>query len=161
MDRSILVQALRQGVETYNQLRKQHPADALDLSGGDFSGCDLRGALLGRMDLRGCNFSNADLTDANLSHSDLTGANLRGARIDNVNLHKAILTGADFQGVILRGFDRDGRMCLNVANFRGVKWGKAELETILDILNHNEEWEIRYHVVPRKPAPARRQRTSP
>ena len=150
MERIAFVQALQRGVEEFNQMRRKFGAAAQDLSGGDFSGCDLRGAQLGRMTFRDSKFDESDLTDANLSHSDLTAATFRGARVVNVNLHKAVLTGADFRGAILGGFDKDGRMCLNVANFRGVKWGKAELESILAILDQNEEWEIRYQLVPRK-----------
>ena len=149
MNQSTFIRALQQSVEHFNEMRKGHGAKANDLSGGDFSGCNLRGAQLGRMLLRNCRFDQADLTDANLSHSDFTGASFKGARIDNVNLHKAILTGADLRGAILCGFDRDGRMCLNVENFRGVKWGQQELKSILNILNQNDDWEIRYDVVPR------------
>ena len=149
MNRSDFIEALQQSVDQFNEIRKKHGAKVNDLSGGDFSGCDLRGAQLGRMLLRNCRFDDADLTDANLSHSDVTGASFKGALIDNVNLHKAILTGADLCGAILGGFDRDGRMCLNVENFRDVKWGRPELSTIMNLLNQNNDWEILYDIVPR------------
>ena len=65
----------------------------------DFSGADLRGALLPNQLLygaifRGTNLCGADLTKCDLVRADFTGANLHYARIEGANLHDA--TGLPF-----------------------------------------------------------------
>ncbi len=95
-------------------------------------------------------FSGADLTAANLGHADLRGARFKGAKVIGVNLHKAELAGADFRGAVLGGFDADGRICLNTWMFKGVRWGREELERLLAVLNQNEDWEIRYQIVAKR-----------
>lgn len=81
-------------------------AEELDESGvvrddlrADFSGADLRGALMPDQLLygaifRGANLGGADLTKCDLCRADLTGANLHYARIEGANLHDA--TGLPF-----------------------------------------------------------------
>lgn len=65
----------------------------------DFSGADLRGALLPNTllygaNFRGTNLCGADLTKCDLVRADFTGANLHYARIEGANLHDA--TGLPF-----------------------------------------------------------------
>ena len=60
---------LKQGVEMWNQWRKEHPNIRPNLSNVDLSGANLSGA----------NLSNVDLSSANLRVTDLNGANLSGA----------------------------------------------------------------------------------
>ena len=147
MDKEGIVAALRSGAKDFNALRQEHPQVCQDLSGADLSGLDLHGAQMGRLTLRDVDFSSADLTGANLSHADLRHARFKGAKVVGVNLHKAELAGADFRGAILGGFDGDGRICLNTWMFKGVRWGREELERLLAVLNQNEDWEIRYQIV--------------
>lgn len=149
MDKEQLVAALRSSVAEFEQLHSPDSHDSLDISGADLSGCDLRGVQLRGTTLREVNFEGADLTGANLTHSDLRGANFKGARLVDINMHRTQLEGADFRGAILGGFDADSLMCLNSCMFKGVRWGKEELEYFLATLNRNEEWEVRYEVVPR------------
>lgn len=144
------VHALRTSVEAFHQMRRQHPVPDLDLAGADLSGCNLRGAQLGRLDLRGASFRNADLTGANLGHSDLRGADFQGATLVDVNLHKAELEGSNFLGAALGGFEQEGRMCLNRGMFCGVRWGREQLEYFLGILNQNDDWEVQYQIVPKR-----------
>jgi hypothetical protein len=59
-----------------------------DLSRGNFSGVDLRGA-----DFRGTDLSEADFTGA-----DLRGANFDGAVVDGADFTDARLEGANFDG---------------------------------------------------------------
>ena len=81
----------------------------------DFTGADLKGALLGHAVLSGAhlrgaclcgaeltganlfyaNLSEADLSRANLCHADLRGADLTDARLSNADLRDANLDGAD------------------------------------------------------------------
>ncbi len=144
-----IVNALRSGGKGFNTLRQERPQECQDLSGADLSGLDLRGAQMGRLVLRDVDFSGSDLTGANLSHADLRGARFKGAKLIGVNLHKAELAGTDFRGALLGGFDGDGRICVNTWMFKGVRWGKEELARLLDVLNQNEDWEIRYTIVPK------------
>jgi hypothetical protein len=60
---------LKQGVNAWNDWRKNNPGIIPVLSESDLRGADLRNANLGESDLRG----------ADLSESDLRNANLRGA----------------------------------------------------------------------------------
>ena len=112
---------LKQGVEIWNQWRREHPSmvpdlsfadltevdlDDADLSGADFSDANLREAQLGRANLRGANFSRtnlikADMWRANLSEAVLyrakvTEADLSQANLSDTNLSEAELDGVDF-----------------------------------------------------------------
>lgn len=150
MDKNIYVKALRTSVKEFERVRREQPWPNMDLSGADLSGCDLRMAQLGRINLEGANFSNSDLTMANLTHSNLKGARFTKAKLIGVNLHKAELKDADFKGAIVSGMDQDGRMCINTEMFRNVRWGKEHIQYFIDILNQNDDWEIKYQIVPKE-----------
>jgi len=74
---------LKQGVETWNQWRQEHPEIRPDLN---------------ETDLSGTNLSNANLEEANLNKAVLSNANLREANLNQVNLNGANLSGADCRG---------------------------------------------------------------
>ena len=122
---------VRSGVEALNAFAREHEDVALDLTDAALRGLDLRNARLHSADMRGC---------------DLRGADLRGA-----NMHKALLTGADLRGA---RFARLGvgsqRMCIGPASFEDVRWERDELERILEMINLNPDWQVRYEIVPRK-----------
>ncbi|NTV66218.1 MAG: pentapeptide repeat-containing protein [Chlorobaculum sp.] len=132
---------LRQGVEAWNQWRKENPVTKIDLSGADLRGIDLSGidlsdAYLSFADLTGtvsrdANFRGAYLATAKLERADfkrtnLTGTNLWLAKLKKANLTDANLTdaelllsnlnGADLNGAILSGAVIDSNTKL-----RGVK----------------------------------------
>jgi hypothetical protein len=91
---------LEQGVEVWNQWRKDNPEITPDLKWAEVSFADLRGADLRRTDLIKANLSRANLSRANLSGANLSGANLIGAYLIgadliNVNLREADFFGAD------------------------------------------------------------------
>ena len=50
---------LRQGVETWNTWRKQHPEKVVDLRGANLKGANLGGANLGGAHLKGAHLSGA------------------------------------------------------------------------------------------------------
>jgi hypothetical protein len=81
---------LRQGVEVWNQWRKEHPYEKLNLIGAD-----LRKAILNGVNLHMANLSVTDLSGANLSGAGLSGADLAGANLSGANLSGANLTGAN------------------------------------------------------------------
>src|SRR6266700_7175345 len=79
------VDILMQGVETWNQWRREQPSIQLELNGANLSGANLYGA-----DLRG-----ADLSGTDLSYANLRGGNLSGTDLSYANLSKADLSGTD------------------------------------------------------------------
>ena len=104
---------LKQGVEVWNQWRKEHPDTEPNLSGIRFGGSrtnlkniNLSGTDLGFCNMTYANFSGANLSGANfmgtyLMGATLRGTTLRGARLNVTNLSKADLTEADFSDAIL------------------------------------------------------------
>ncbi len=126
---------LKQGVEAWNQWRKEHHDIHPDLSSEDFSDANLDDARFSFSRLNGTCFSGAqlhrayfvhsDLSDANCSHADLTEAhldratlkktNLRGAKLYRAKIRQANLEGADLSGADLRFTNLD-RTSLRNAN---------------------------------------------
>jgi Pentapeptide repeats (8 copies) len=108
------VKILKEGVEVWNQWRKENPNIAPDLSwerriGPNLDGADLIGVF--RADLNGVDLSEANLKGANLNAAHLSGATLRGA-----SLFKTFLLGADLSGANL-----------NWANLRSAHLRRAQL----------------------------------
>lgn len=147
MDARNLVNLLRTDRAEFERIRARDPRAVLDLSGADLSGCDLAGASLAGLNLKNACMRNADCTGAILRFSDLSGADLRGAKLDGANMHQTNLEGANLEGARLGDIDRETRFCLHASSFRGTRWSKEELDTMLRIMNQNESWEIRYEIV--------------
>jgi uncharacterized protein YjbI with pentapeptide repeats len=119
---------LLDGAEAWNEWRKWHQDEKInlyeallnraDLNGADLSGVDLRYAYLNNANLNNVNFNNADLTgakliDASLVKSDLSGADLTYAHISGANFSSAIFVKAN-----LRRIDAPGANFTN-ATFNG------------------------------------------
>src|SRR6266568_4864213 len=100
---------LKQGVDIWNQWRKEHQdikpnlkcanLDGIDLSHAHLEEADLRGTLLRGANLSGAYFQGANLdgallTGANLTHADMSSTNLTGADLSASNLSGADLTGS-------------------------------------------------------------------
>ena len=83
---------LGQGVNEWNQWRRNHPDIIPDLSNAK-----LRYATLRSADLSGCRLSQADLHKAKLSYANLRNADLSGSRLDQADLHNAKLSQANLQ----------------------------------------------------------------
>ena len=141
---------VRQGSADVNKFVEENPRAPLDLSGADLAGMDLRGYVLGRANLAGANLAGADLRDTRLGGADLRGAVLRDADARGTSFHQAILAGADMRGVKL---DQIGvghqLMCVSPNTFQDSRWDRERLEEILAAINLNQDWEIRYQIVPR------------
>ena len=80
---------LNQGVEVWNQWRRENRKLRPDLNGADFINTKLS-----RADLSGADFINAKLRDADLSNAKLSGANLSRARLTGVDFSDADLSNA-------------------------------------------------------------------
>jgi uncharacterized protein YjbI with pentapeptide repeats len=106
---------LKQGVEVWNQWRKEHPDIRPDLSGANLSGANLHGANLERANLHDADLSNADLhqtnlgftnfNNADLHQANLSGADLWRANLSQANLHYADLSWTEFIRADLSGAD--------------------------------------------------------
>jgi hypothetical protein len=132
------IKILKQGVDTWNQWRRENDeikpglsrADltTADLSRADLSRADLSRAVLSRADLSGVLLSGALLRGADLTHANLTHANLRGA-----DLTTAYLRGADLTHANLRGADLTG------ASVAWTRLGNIDLSKVkgLDTVTHD------------------------
>jgi uncharacterized protein YjbI with pentapeptide repeats len=93
---------LAQGVEAWNQWRKENRKVAIDLQGANLAGARLRAADLfnadlHKADLAGAYLPRADFYNANLSETNLYGANLRRVKLERAKLNYADLRTADFR----------------------------------------------------------------
>ena len=133
---------LRQGVQTWNQWRKEHLNVGVDLSrarlngahlgeadlrvaqlsGADLSAAFLYGAILTGANLSEANLSDANVGNANLHEADLRRANLSGASVGNADLRKMDVSGANLRGALLTGSDLRG------ANLSGADLSGADLQ---------------------------------
>lgn len=93
----------------------------LRLPGRDFTGADLRDALLDGCDLTASVFARANLRRASLRHAILRGADLRGANLSGTSLVGADLREADLSGAVL-----DGTVLLG-ADLRGANLAGAQV----------------------------------
>ncbi len=126
---------LTEGVNAWNEWRRDHPATVPDLSGVNLS----RAALweshpadtLWERPLPSSNLSKADFRGANLSDANLTYATLMGTRFERADLKHAILNSADLLSADLGGADlRHADLAsanLSGANLKGADLGDAEL----------------------------------
>jgi len=100
------------------------------------------GAGLSRANLSGCDLRQARLTNVNFTGADLRNADARGAAF-----HHANLTGADLRGLRLDPFGAETLvMCISPTTFQGARWDRQRLEHILEVLNLNSDWQIRYEI---------------
>ena len=154
------VEIRKQGVEVWNEWRKNNPEERPDLSGTKLIGVDLIGANLNNADLSGIDFTGALLADADLSEADLSGANFKDATLRDANLTNADLSdatlfdafcfAANFRNAIFRNLDGE-RANFWLANLSYVDLSYANLEnanltdanlTYADLSNTNLEGAI-------------------
>jgi TIR domain/Pentapeptide repeats (8 copies) len=112
---------LKEGVEAWNQWRREYLSITPDLSDADLGWANLTGALLGGANLRSVELSHAKLRGADLRRADLTGADLSGAFLGGADLLAANLTAADLSGAFL------GWANLTVATLSGADLRAATL----------------------------------
>ena len=99
---------LKQGVESWNRWREEHPEIIPDLRGVNFDEANLAGAAFEEARLEGASFQKAFLdnvdfkmailTEAKLYRASLTKADLSGATLKNADLSFAYLYKADLSG---------------------------------------------------------------
>lgn len=91
------------------------------LPGRDFTGADIRDAILDGAELSATVFARANLRRASLRHADLRGADLRGANLTGTSFAGADLREADLSGAVL-----DGTVLLG-ADLRGANLEGAQV----------------------------------
>ncbi len=133
------IQLIKQGVETWNRIRRENSRQRPDLSGIILSGANLCEADLHRTKLsgtylKGANLSGAFLLEADLSRAYLNGANLSGANLGGANLSGVSLRRANLSGANLR-MTNLARADLAYANLKGIQnWEKIRSMTLVNIL---------------------------
>jgi|SRR6266487_412908 len=109
---------LKQGVDNWNQWRREHPEIRPDLIGAD----------LGKTNLSEANLSESDLYDARLYDATLTKANLRNAHLNGADLRFAYLNGTDLSGAYLSGAQVNEAHINEKANLNEANLRRADLE---------------------------------
>src|SRR6266487_2625831 len=127
---------LKQGVEVWNQWRKEYPDIQPNLVGADLSGadlCDVRfhndtisGGFLTGTDFCEANLSGANLAGTDLTHVNLLGTNLSDANLNNARFSKEIISNATLAGASLRDVDLSGAD-LSGKNLTGADLSGADL----------------------------------
>jgi uncharacterized protein YjbI with pentapeptide repeats len=104
---------LKQGKNTWNTWRKEHPEIQPDLSEANLYKADFDKVDLSKANLRSAFLRSAFLHSTDLRSTDLRYADLRSTDLDGANLHRADLSGANLSGAYLR------RVYLSGANLSG------------------------------------------
>jgi uncharacterized protein YjbI with pentapeptide repeats len=127
---------LRQGVEVWNEWRKENPRIKIDLSEAKLVETDLNTANLTKANLNLTNMRKADLRNAHLSRAHLRGAYLRRADLSKARLSRAYLSGANLRdtnlcNANLKGADLSGSYLreayLRATNLMGADLNQAYL----------------------------------
>jgi uncharacterized protein YjbI with pentapeptide repeats len=82
---------VHRGARRWNQWRKMHLSEGLDLSGADLHGLDLSGINFIGVNLTGANLKNASLKEALLRRANLTSSDCRGTDFSEADLNSACL----------------------------------------------------------------------
>ncbi len=120
------IDILRQGVEIWNQWRKENPSIAVDLREANLAGANLAEADLKWVNLQGVDLSKANLCDANLTGARLTSANLATVSLTGAILHMANLSNAYLQNASLFRASLNGAILFE-ANLSGADLMNASL----------------------------------
>jgi len=112
---------LKEGVEAWNEWRKNNPDIVPNLRGVDLEGAELVGANLTKAALQEAVLKHTFLLGADLSQANLFEAKLASAYLMDGNLYKAILISANLCSADLRN------ATLNAADLRGADVIEANL----------------------------------
>ncbi len=117
---------LKQGVDVWNQWRKEHTDIQPDLSRADLSRADMSIADLSISIMRGADLGGANLSKAYLRRAILNGVGLSRADLSGANLHIADLCRAILKETDLSGTDLS-RADMSIADLSGANLSKAYL----------------------------------
>ena len=137
------VDILKQGVEAWNEWRKEHRNIKPNFGHADLSGAYLSGAYLSGANLYDAYLVEAKLSGTNLSGANLTDARLRGIDLSDINLAGANLNGADLYDTVLEEADLSD-IDLAGANLSDANLYEANLiRANLNGANLSDAWLIR------------------
>jgi uncharacterized protein YjbI with pentapeptide repeats len=111
---------LKQGVDVWNEWRKENPEVQIDFSGTNLRNRKLRKIDFHSIKLRETDLAHIDLFDANLIGIDVYGAFLAEAQLSGANLTDANLDAADFGWATLNKSNLSGAS-LAYTNFIGAE----------------------------------------
>lgn len=106
MSNSIVVKELKQGVNHWNDWRRENYVEEPDFSGENFrkinfTGADLNGAIFDKCNLTNTNFTEAILHSASFTNADINQANFTRAVLRHAVLSASInRNNADFTDAI-------------------------------------------------------------
>ena len=127
---------LKQGVEAWNQWRKEHPEIQPDLNEAHLEDIDLSRVNLGKTLLRNAHIQRttligARLAEAHLEGTDLFRAHLEGAYLRDAHLERANLFEAHLEGAYLLRVFFDHATRLNRISLQDKQYGPALLADII------------------------------
>jgi len=146
---------LKEGVDAWNQWRKENPEitpnlrkanlSEANLREANLSGATLREADLRKADLREANLDGANLQCAKLGYAKLGCANLHGANLQYANLRGTKLHGANLQYVKLLGANLDfcsgfSYQCSSFDKKTDVRLKRQEIYHLLRDNCNDPEW---------------------
>jgi uncharacterized protein YjbI with pentapeptide repeats len=124
---------LKQGVDRWNEWRKEHPDVHPDFREADLGGTNLQGANLSEANLSRASLARANLSKADLQRAHLGFTNLRAADLSGARAAWAVFREADLRAAKLNGAD------LGVVDIHGGTLGGATLSGAkLDFANLRE-----------------------
>jgi Pentapeptide repeats (8 copies) len=125
------LEILYQGVEVWNQWRRENVNIAIDLGEANLSEAELSGSNLSEANLFGANLSGGNLSGGSLRGSDLRAVNLSDANLTETNLMQANLWRANLERAKLLESDLRGAKLwetnLKEANLSGSDLTNADL----------------------------------
>jgi uncharacterized protein YjbI with pentapeptide repeats len=125
------LEILKQGVEIWNNWRRAHRNEVVELTGANLSGANLVGANLRQVNFAGANLRAANLTKAKIMNADIRSTDFFNANLKGADLTQALIHRADFTEANLRGADLSeawgGESKFNGANLFKARLNKAEL----------------------------------
>jgi uncharacterized protein YjbI with pentapeptide repeats len=120
------IQILKQGVEAWNEWRREQPNVYPDLTNANLFNANLRDAHLRDVNLRDVNLREANLREAILFGADLTGAELSRANLSEADISYANLSDADLRDADLPRVNLVG-VNFSHARLSGADFTDAEL----------------------------------
>ncbi len=145
------LELVRSGVEAINKAAAERDRELLDLEGADLSGLNLANARLDGANMANVDLSRSDLREARLNAANMSGCNLREADLRGAAMHRTDLTGADLRGARFDAIGIGGqRICVSPETFKDVHWDRDKLEEMLEQINLNPDWEVRWELAPKQ-----------
>jgi uncharacterized protein YjbI with pentapeptide repeats len=141
---------LRQGVEVWNEWKKDNPKRRVDLRHANLSGTNLSRANLEGANLREANLGEANLEQANFDRAFCKGANFRASNLQEASLRQTYLQGANLKAAnLIRANFKNANLensNLEVASLGGANFERAFLRNA-NLLAHIHRCNLRNSIL--------------